>query len=49
MIVNIDGNIIYSHSLNDLSRKQEFVGKFITRRTGKDEEKVFWNTMTKAG
>jgi hypothetical protein len=40
MMVYKDGKNIYSHSLNDLSRKQEFVGKGIASRTGKSSEKV---------
>jgi CubicO group peptidase (beta-lactamase class C family) len=40
MMVYKDGKIIYSNSLNDLSRKQEFVGKVIARRTGKDKDQV---------
>jgi CubicO group peptidase (beta-lactamase class C family) len=40
MMVYKDGNIIYSKSLNDLNRKQQFVGKLVARKTGKKEEEV---------
>jgi CubicO group peptidase (beta-lactamase class C family) len=49
LMVYKDGKIIYSNSLNDLSRKQEFVGKLVARKTGKDKEQVLkdYNDQTR--
>ena len=35
-----DGKIVYTKSINDLSRKQKFAGKIIARRTGKDPDEI---------
>jgi CubicO group peptidase (beta-lactamase class C family) len=38
MLIFKDGKIIYSNALNQLSRKQKFVGKTVAKRTGKDSD-----------
>ncbi len=40
ILIYKDGEIIYSKSENDLSRKQKFIGKMIAKKTGKDAETV---------
>jgi CubicO group peptidase (beta-lactamase class C family) len=40
MMIYKDGKIIYSRSLNDLNRRQQFTGKLVARKTGRDVTEV---------
>ena len=43
LLIFKEGKIIYSNSINDLSRKQRIVGKIIARRKGIDEKELTKN------
>ncbi len=50
LVVLKNGNIIYEKSVNDLSRKQKVIGKFIARRQGKDTNEMLQDyTITTRG
>jgi CubicO group peptidase (beta-lactamase class C family) len=40
LMIYKDGKIVYSHSENELTRKQKMIGKFIAKRTGKDKDEI---------
>ena len=40
LLVFRDGKVIYSKSVNNLSRKQKLIGKMVAKRTGRDAEEV---------
>lgn len=51
LMIYRDGEIIYNHSVNDLSGRQKMIGRVIARKTGKDEDEILkdFDEHTKIG
>lgn len=47
LIIYKDGKIVYSHSENEMSRRQKLVGKFLARRQGKSANTEDYTVSTK--
>ena len=47
LMVHKDGNLVYTKAVNEMSRRQKAVGKFIARRQGKDANLDDFTTTTR--